>query len=337
MKKKIMAAILAAAMTFSLAACGGSGTNTQSAEPTAEKETVQDDAVEQTQTEASAENGGLKFGITYWTASDFFQTIANSIEEEATKEGNTVVVADAGQDSAKQIEIIENFISQDCDAVFLNPVDRDAITPALQALKEAGIPIINFDSSVAALDMVDAYVATDNYQAGVLCAEAMLKDFPDGGKIAVLNYPANSACNDREKGFLDTIGDKFEVVATFDAQGDVSQGQSITSDILQAHPDLTAIFSINDQAGMGAYAAITASGKNIAIYGVDGNPDAKTVINMENSIYKMSAAQSPIKMGKECYSVAKKILNGEETEFQIDVDVFAITKDNVADYLEGWQ
>ncbi len=313
MKKRFLALTMAAAMTVSFGAATAHADETE------------------------AGLSGLKFGITYWTASDFFQTIADSIEEEATADGNSVVVMEAGQDSAKQIEIIENFISQGCDAVFLNPVDRDAITPGIMELKEAGIPIINFDSSVAALDMVDSYVATDNYQAGVLCAEAMLKDFPDGGEIAVLNYPANSACNDRETGFLETIGDKFEVVATFDAQGDVGQGQTITADILQAHPELTAIFSINDQAGMGAYASVTAAGLDVAIYGVDGNPDAKTVINQEGSIYKMSAAQSPIKMGKECYDVAMKILKGEDYDFQVDVDVFPITIENVADYLDGWQ
>lgn len=280
----------------------------------------------------------MTFGITYWTESDFFKTIANSIEEEAAKEGNKVVVTEASQDSAKQIQIVEDFIAQGVDAVFLNPVDRDAITPALQELKDAGIPVINFDSSVADLSLVDAYVATDNYQAGVLCAEAMLKDFPDGGEIAVLNYPSNSACNDREKGFLETVGDTYDVVATFDAQGTVESGQEITADILEAHPDLVAIFSINDQAGMGAYASVVGANKEVAIYGVDGNPDAKTVINQEGSVYKMSAAQSPIKMGKTCYEVAQKLIAGETLDsFQVDVDVFAITIDNVADYLDGWQ
>lgn len=325
MKKRVLAMLMTAVTVFALTACGSAS----------DKETASE--IEKADEASDVSGDGLKMGVTYWTASDFFQTIAESITEEAEAEGNTVVVTDAGQDSAKQIEIIENFISQGCDVVFLNPVDREAITPALQQLKEAGIVVVNFDSSVAELDMVDAYVATDNYQAGVLCAEAMLADFPDGGEIAVLNYPANSACNDREQGFLDTIGDKFDVVATFDAQGDVSEGQSITSDILQAHPDLTAIFSINDQAGMGAYAAVAAADKAIAIYGVDGNPDAKTVINQEGSNYRMTAAQSPIKMGKECYSVAKKLLAGESTDFQIDVDVFPITIDNVGDYLDGWQ
>lgn len=238
MKKKLITVLMAVAITAVMMACGGAG---DSSKDTEESPEVAD----------TAQGNGLKMGITYWTASDFFQTIADSISEEAKKDGNLVVVSDAGQDSAKQIQIIEDFIAQDVDVVFLNPVDRDAITPALQELKDAGIKVVNFDSSVAAIDMVDAYVATDNYNAGVLCAEAMMKDFPEGGEIAVLNYPANSACNDREQGFLDTIGDKYEVMATFDAQGDVSKGQEITSDILQAHPVLTAIFSINDQAGMG--------------------------------------------------------------------------------------
>jgi ribose transport system substrate-binding protein len=183
-------------------------------------------------------------------------------------------------------------------------------------------------------------VATDNLQAGKLCAEAMIKDFPEGGLIAVLNYPANSACLDREKGFLETIeGKGFEVAATFDAEGTVEKGQNITSDILQAHPDIVAIFSINDQAGMGAYAACTTSGANVSIYGVDGAPEAKQVIAKEGSIYRMTAAQSPIKIGTNCYDVAMTILSGEKpAQFQIDVPAFTIDSTNIQDYLgAGWQ
>lgn len=337
MKKKLVTIFMAVAMTAALAACGNNASSDSgnASENNSEAENSADTTGDE---ESAGTEGGMTFGVTYWTESDFFKTIADSIEEEATKEGNKIVVSEASQDSAKQIQIVEDFIAQGVDAVFLNPVDRDAITPALQELKDAGIPVINFDSSVANLDLVDAYVATDNYQAGVLCAEAMLKDFPDGGEIAVLNYPSNSACNDREKGFLETVGDTYDVVATFDAQGTVEAGQEITADILEAHPDLVAIFSINDQAGMGAYASIIGADKEVAIYGVDGNPDAKTVINQEGSIYKMSAAQSPIKMGKTCYEVAQKLIAGETLDsFQVDVDVFAITIDNVKDYLDGWQ
>lgn len=339
MKKKLAAILIAGALAVSLAACGNSSSSsTETSAETSTGTSAEDEGESAPEAEATGTEGGLTFGVTYWTESDFFKTIADSIKEEAEADGNSIVVSDAEQDSAKQIQIIEDFIAQDVDAVFLNPVDRDAITPALQMLKDAEIPVINFDSSVAELSLVDAYVATDNYQAGVLCAEAMLADYPDGGEIAILNYPANSACNDREQGFLDTIGNTYEIVATFDAQGTVEDGQTITADILQAHPEIVAIFSINDQAGMGAYASIIGAGMDVGIYGVDGNPDAKTVINQEGSIYKMTAAQSPIKMGKTCYEVAQKLIAGEELEsFQVDVDVFAITSDNVGDYLDGWQ
>ena len=109
-------------------------------------------------------------------------------------------------------------------------------------------------------------------------------------------------------------------MATFDAEGTVEKGQTITSDIIQANPDIKAIFSINDQAGMGAYAALTTAGKEVYVYGVDGAPEAKKVIAKDNSIYRMTAAQSPITIGKECYKAAKTLIAGEKPEeFEVDV------------------
>ena len=339
MKKRFaaMTTLLAATLMFG---CSNGANQSQAPQSTAETGAQNGDSAADSSKEATTETGGKTFGVTYWIESDFFKTVADSITEAAEAEGNRTVVADAQQDSTRQIQIIEDFIAQDVDAVFLNPVDRDAVAPALQMLNEAGIPVINFDSSVANLELVDAYVATDNIQAGVLCGEAMINDFPEGGKIAVLNYPANSACLDREQGFLSTIeGKGFEIVATFDAEGTVENGQNITSDILQAHPDIVAVFSINDQAGMGAYAACTTSGANVAIYGVDGAPEAKQVIAREGSIYKMTAAQSPITIGTKCYEVAQQLLAGETPEeFQIDVPAFAIDSSNISEYLgAGWQ
>lgn len=345
MIKKQAGAVLAVMVAaVSLFGCSNGTTEATTAAPqtteAAAGTTVAADTTAAAEAKAPEAEGGKTFGVTYWIESDFFKTVADSITDAAAAEGNKTVVVDAQQDSTKQIQIIEDFIAQDVDAVFLNPVDRDAIAPALQKLQEAGIPVINFDSSVANLELVNAYVATDNVQAGKLCGESMIKDFPEGGKIAILNYPANSACLDREKGFMEAIKDKgFEVVATFDAEGTVEKGQNITSDILQAHPDIAAIFSINDQAGMGAFAACTTSSANVAIYGVDGAPEAKQVIAKEGSIYKMTAAQSPIKIGINCYEVAKTILSGQKPEkFQIDVPAFTIDSTNIKDYLNaGWQ
>ena len=264
--------------------------------------------------------GGLKFGYTYWAASDFFSTIGESMEEIAKKNGDEVIIQDAQQDQAKQQSIIEDFISQGVSAVFLNPVDRDGIEPALDMLNEAKIPIINVDTSVASLDKVNSYIASDNYGAGVLCAKKMIELLPDGGDIAILDYPANSACLDRVKGFTDTIdGLNYTIVDQQDAQGKPDPGLEKTQDILQAHPDLVAVFACNDQCGQGAYAAIKEA-------------DSKCI-----GAFVATAAQSPIKIGQDSIITAYQILNGDDYNKNIAVPTFIIDKGNVADYMDGWQ
>ena len=240
---------------------------------------------------------GLTFGITYWCASEFFEVLAQGITDAAEADGNKTIVVDAEQDAAKQIQIVEDFIAQGVAAVFLNPVDKDAITPGLQALSEAGIPVIVFDAGVEAADLTAAFVATNNYQAGCLGGEAMLEDFPDGADIAVLNYPSNGACNDREQGFLDTVeGKGINVLVTMDAQANLEGGQAVVSDLLQSY-DLDAIYCINDQCGLGAFAAATVAGKDVKIYGVDGMQE---VMDIMGDMYRMTAAQSPKKIGAAC-------------------------------------
>jgi ribose transport system substrate-binding protein len=280
---------------------------------------------------------GQVFGITYWCQSEFFGVLAAGITTAAEADGNTTVIVDAEQDAAKQIQIIEDFIAKGVSAVFLNPVDKDAIQPALVALEEAGIPVFNFDAGVTDTSKIAAFIGTNNYQAGVLCAESMLKDFPDGADIAVLNYPVNGAANDREQGFLDTVAGKgINVLVTMDASANVEGGQTVVSDLVQSYT-LDAIFCINDQCGLGAYAAVTVAGQDIKIYGVDGTQEAMDLI--PGGVYRMTAAQSPKKIGAASYEAYKQYLkNGICDPFTIGVDAYTIDASNVADYTgKGYQ
>lgn len=326
MKKKLLAALLSVAMVATLMAGCGSKEEAPAEAPA--------------ETEAPAEEtatGGRKFGYTYWAASDFFSTIGETMQEIAEANGDEVIIVDAQQDQAKQISIIEDFITQGVSAVFLNPVDREGIEPALDMLNEAGIPIVNVDTSVASIEKIDSYVASDNYGAGVLCAEKMIELIPDGGEIAILDYPANSACLDRVKGFTDTIeGKGFTVVAQQDAEGKPDPGLEKTQDILQANPDIVAIFGCNDQCAQGAYAAVNEAGSKAIILGVDGSPEGKEYIQ-EGGAFVATAAQSPKKIGEDSINTAYAILNGESFETEIAVPTFIIDASNVKDYLDGWQ
>ena len=165
----------------------------------------------------------------------------------------------------------------------------------------------------------------------------MLEDFPDGADIAILNYPSNGACIDREKGFLDTVeGKGINVLDTMDAIANLEGGQRVVSDLLQSY-DLDAIFGINDQCGLGAYAAVKVAGKDVKIYGVDGMQEVMDII--PEGIYRMTAAQSPKKIGAACYAAYKQYVeNGVCDPFTIEVDAYRIDETNVAEYTgKGYQ
>lgn len=284
----------------------------------------------------TAKKDNLVFGYTYWAASDFFETIGQAIKDTAEARGDECYIIDAQQDNQKQLAIIDDFIVKGVDIVFLNPVDRNGIKPALLALKEAGIPVVNFDTSVADLDLVHSYIASDNVGAGRIVAEALNKAIPQGGKIAILDYPANSACLDRTQGFMETINSNFTVVAQFDAQGKPGPGLEKASDILTAHQDLKAIFCVNDQSGMGAYSAAVAANSKALIYGVDGAPESKEVI-AKNTVYAGTAAQSPKQIGAKCAEVGYNIIEGKPYEKEFYVSTFLIDASNAKDYLGFWQ
>lgn len=296
-------------------------------------------AMSLTGTTVMAEDGGHKFGFTEWVSCEFFDSVYDGLMSVVDEHGGDTVIHSEGQaDISVQQNAVEDFISQGVDVVFYNPVDSDASTVAVEEMKKAGIKIVNFDTQVSDINLVDAFVATDNHKAGKLAGEQLVADFPDGAKIAILDYPANTAAVDRENGFLEAIdGTSIKVVSTLDSEGNTETAVSQMDDILQANSDLDAVFAINDDSGIGAYAAINAAGMDTWIYSVNGSPDAKALV-AEKGIYRCTAAQSTINMGKQVAEIAYKLLNDEEVDHEVLIDPIAITADNIDEYgVDGWQ
>lgn len=347
MKKKVLGVVLSFTLTAAmLSGCSGGSGNTAATEETQTAEEGQTaDAEETADTSETADTAEstdgeehYTFGFTEWGSASFFDAVYGALEEVITANGDTVIHSEGQADATYQMSVIEDFIAQDVDLVFYNPVDAAASQTALDALEEAGIPVVNFDTEAADLSKVACFVGTDNYQAGYLAGEALVADFPDGGDIAVLDYPANTAAVNRVEGFLDAIeGHGFNVVAQLDGLGSTETSLSQAEDILQANPNLIAFFGINDDSALGAYAAVTAANEDVAIYGVNGSPEGKEKV-AEGGIFKATAAQSVLNMGKESAEVAYKILNGEEYESTIYIEPFLIDESNVNDYLDSdWQ
>ena len=146
--------------------------------------------------------------------------------------------------------------------------------------------------------------------AGKLAGEDLAKRNPNGGKIAILDFPENQSCIDRVQGFLAGLGDaksKFPIVAQQDGAAALAKSLPIAQDIIQAHPDLLAFFAINDPSAMGAIAAIKATKKaGIQVYSVDGSPDGKATI--VDGTMTGDGVQVPIQEAEVAFKQALELL-----------------------------
>lgn len=271
----------------------------------------------------------------FWSA--MMGGITEKMEELGMDPSSQLVTVDANSDQATMNNYVNDLIAQEVDAIILAPMDCTAVTEALLACEEAGIPVINVDTAVDAVDKVVAVIASDNYKAGVLCAEDMMSKLEEGAKVAVMNQPSGTACVQREQGFIDTVGDYFEIVSTTDTEGDTAKTMTAAEDVLTADDDLAAFFCINDMGALGCVQACAAAGKeDILIYGVDGNPDFMGYV--EDGSATASAAQQPSVIGASAVETAIATLNGEEVEHDQVVDVELITGENIADFdISDWQ
>ena len=270
----------------------------------------------------------------------YFITLESSIRETLEKDGHTLITEDPKQDPDVQVEQIEDMIDQGIDAIFLTPVDWEAITPALEELKEADVKIINVDTQVKEFDYVDEYIGSDHKNAGYLCGKDLVEKLPEGGKVLILECPTMNSINERITGFEEAIADKgFEVVGRSDTKGDLNTALSAAETLLKEHPDVSAIMCGNDPTALGALVAANAAQlQNVYIYGVDGSPEIKKELEKENSLIAATGGQSPIEIGKESAKVALSVLNKEKYARITYEETFLINKDNLEMYgVDGWQ
>ena len=337
MRRKLMAGALALTMVASLVACGG---EKKAASEGDSKEAV---TTEKSEAQSTGESSGkhYKFGYTCMDGTNpFFVTIQDKIKELVEAKGDELIVTDPGNDVTKQISQVEDMLSQNLDGLFMNPVDAQGIIPALDLAKDAGVPMVGFDTEVGDMSYLVSYTGSDNYNAGKVVGEDLVKKAPNGGKIIVLDSPTMQSVVDRTNGFMDAIKDHgFEVVAQQDAKGNLQIAMGIAEDLLQSNPDVVAIFGGNDPTALGALAAANAAGiKNCMIYGVDGSPDIKSELASGNSLIEGTGAQSPVSIAEQAVKIMYDYVEGKQVEERYPVETFLITSDNVAKYgTDGWQ
>lgn len=245
----------------------------------------------------------------------FFVSIKDGIEKEAKKQGMKVKVVDARDDSAKQTNDIEDLVQQQVDYLVVNPTDSSAISSSVQSANNEGIPVITLDRSVDKGD-VATFIASDNVEGGKMGGQFILDELGKKAKVAELEgVPGASATRERGKGFHDVADKSLDVIAKQSAKFDRAEGLNVTQNILQAHPDVEAIFSHNDEMALGAIEAI--GDKDIIVVGFDGNEDAMKLI--KSGKLDATVAQQPDKMGKASVDSIIKLMDGKKVDKEIKV------------------
>ena len=304
--------------------------------------TPEDNAVaEEPEEEENEEESGRLFGYSCIDLSNpFFETLGESIQTSLEEQGDRLMTKDPEADSDTQISQIQEMIDAGVDAVFLCPVDWEEITPALEALDEADIPVINLDTEVKEMDYIDAFVGSDNRNAGYVCGQDLLENKPDGGMIVIVESSSVNSVNERITGFEEAIANGgFEVIQRIDAGGAVSVVKPALTELLQSGEQIDAIMCGNDQMAEQVLAALDEAGNtDPLVYSVDGSPATKTALTDPDSPMQGVGAQSPINMGKTAVKVASAVLEGGAFSRENYEETFFIGRDNVEMYgTDGWQ
>ena len=254
------------------------------------------------------------------------------LRDGALAQGKTldfnVIVADGQNDANKQLSQIENFIQQKVDLIAVNPVDSDAVAAAVKAANKAGIPVITVDRGANGGNVV-CHIASDNVAGGRLAGEHIAKLLNGSGSVIELEgIPGTSAARDRGKGFNEAMAKypKIKVVARQEAGFDRAKGMSVMENLLQANPDVNAVFAHNDEMALGALRAIEAAGKmgKIKVVGFDATDDAVKAV--KDGRMAATVAQKPDEMGKNAIATAKDVLGGKTVDKFIPVVLALVTK-----------
>jgi ribose transport system substrate-binding protein len=134
-------------------------------------------------TAAKAAANHYSFALLTNTLNNTYQsTVNDTLKHLAAEHGDSYLVLDPDYDVSKQVNQMSDVADKQVSLVFLIPVDSGGVHAGLVALQQAGIPVINIDTAVVAgdVDLVKSVVATDDYMAGKLDGEEMVKNNPGG-------------------------------------------------------------------------------------------------------------------------------------------------------------
>jgi ribose transport system substrate-binding protein len=267
----------------------------------------------------------------------WFVVLGESAKARATELGYDAVVFDSQNNTSKETEHFDNIIASGFRAILFNPTDANGSIVNVKAAKDAGIPVFCMDREISQRHLATCQILSDNFSGCVALGELFVQRVGRRGNYAeLLGLVGDNNTWNRSRGFH-TVVDNYpdlKMVAQQSADFDRNKAMEVLESILQAHPQIDAVFCGNDAMAMGAYQAVLAAGKadKIAIFGFDGEADVLKAIS-EGKIVA-TGMQSPALMAKYAAELADRYLKGDRDFSQkMPIAVEPVTRENVNQYL----
>lgn len=358
MKRKVISAVLCAAMVMgSLVGCS---TSTKTAETEAAKtetaaateaktEAEEADAAETDAAEADADTSdGEKLVVGFaqiGQESGWRDAETMSIQQYAEEHADTVELhfADAQQKQENQIKAIKSFIEQGVDVIGLAPVVETGWEQVFAEAQDAGIPIVLLDRGVdVSEDLYTTFIGSDFIEEGKMAAQEMAKLLDGAGKIVELEGTVGaSSATDRKTGFDEEMAANYPDIEIIESQtGDFTRamGKEVMESLLKSHDDIDGVYAHNDDMALGAIEAIKEAGlkpgEDIKIVSVDG---VKGIFEaMVAGEANCTVECNPL-LGPLFFETAAKLKAGEEVEKWVKSVDGVFTADIAADVIDERQ
>ena len=240
-------------------------------------------------------------------------------------------------DRSQQITVVEDFISRGVDGIVLAPLDDRALMRPVREASRENIPVAIIDSALQGEDFI-SFIATDNYQGGVLAAHEMGKHLPEGGKIFLIRYQEGSASTTkREQGFLDTIKAEYPLieflVQDLYAGATTESAYQLAENLINRFPGVDAIFCPSETSTFGTLRALQEEGLAGKIPFVGFDSSSKLIQGLRDGHIQGLVLQDPMNMGYLGVTLMVRHLRGEEVERRVDTGVHVATRENMAEPL----
>ena len=267
----------------------------------------------------------------------FFLDMKRGAEEAAARLNVELVVqaAERELDVEKQTQIIENLIQTGIQALCVTPSGSKEIASVLGKATTANIPIVVADTrldqaaATAANVKFGTFVGSDNYERGRIAGQFLVQATGGQAKVAILEgIPGHETGDSRLRGFRDAVASSpgITIVASQPANWERDQGFTVFQNMLQAHPEIDALFAASDLMALGAVEAIAAANRTgkVRVIGFDALDDARKAIDAGRMLG--SVAQSPFDMGRISVESADKLIRGESVPADQKVPITLVSK-----------